>query len=79
MAFLALGIASAISTAIIVKAVNAINKYGHEIGLAATKGKEFIGMTWAATVIMLLASFLWIFECVVGHRRGRSYVGKERY
>ncbi|KAL9106387.1 MAG: hypothetical protein Q9227_008588 [Pyrenula ochraceoflavens] len=79
MAFLALGIASAISTAIIVKAVNAINKYGNEIGIAASKGKEFMGMTWAATVVMLLASFLWIFECIIGHRKGHSYYSEKRY
>ena len=71
LAFLTIGIASAISTAIIVKAVDAINKYGSDIGLAAYKGKEFLGMTWAATAIMLLASFMWIAECCAGRRRSR--------
>lgn len=61
------------------KAVDAINKYGDDIGIAAYKGKKFLGMTWAATAVMLLASFLWIFECIVGHRRQSAYVGKERY
>ena len=77
LAFLFIGIASAISTAIIVKAVNAINKYGAEIGLAAYKGKEFLGMTWAATAVMLLASLMWIAECCAGRRRTRRGGGEK--
>lgn len=74
-AFLLIGIASAIATAIIVKAVHAINKYGSDIGIAAYKGKEFLGMTWAATAVMLLGSLLWIAECCAG-RRSRTRRGK---
>jgi hypothetical protein len=72
LAFLTIGIASAISTAILVKAVNAVNKYGEDIGLAATKGKSFLGMTWAATAVMLLASFVWVAECCAGRRTRRQ-------
>ena len=77
LAFLFIGIASAISTTIIVKAVNAINQYGGDIGLAAYNGKEFLGMTWAATTVMLLASFVWIAECCAG-RRGTRRGGGEK-
>ena len=70
LAFLSIGIASAIATTIIVKAVHAINKYGSEIGLAAYKGGTFLGMTWAASILMLLASILWLAECCAGRRRG---------
>jgi hypothetical protein len=77
LAFLFIGIASAISTAIIVKVVNATNKYGADIGLAAYKGTEFLGMTWAATAVMLLASFMWIAECCAGRRRTRRGAGEK--
>lgn len=68
MAFLALGIASAIATAIIVKVVNAVNKYGEEIGVAAYKGNKFLAFTWAATALMLVASIGWIVECCLGRK-----------
>ena len=75
VAFLALGIASGIATAIIDKATSKINFYGKTIGVAAYKGSAFLGMTWAAVALMLLASVLWIFDCCVGRRR-RSYAEK---
>lgn len=78
LAFLTLGIASAISTAVIVKAVDAVNKHGADIGIAAYKGSKFLGMTWAATALMLLASFVWIVEFLRGHRHG-TYTEKGRY
>ena len=59
-----------------VKAVNAVNKYGHELGVAAYKGKEFLGLTWAATAIMLLAAIMWVFECIKG-RKARRYGGEK--
>ena len=64
LSFLAIGIASVIATAVIVSMVNLINRYGHEIGLVATKGHLFLGMTWAATVPMLLLICMSIFQCV---------------
>jgi len=59
-------IASIISTIIMDKAVNVVNSYGADIGIAAYKGKMFLGMTWAATAIMLLASLMWMAECWAG-------------
>ena len=78
LAFFALGIASAISTVIAVKITNAVNHHGSDIGLAAYKGRTFMGMTWAATVLMLVGCLAWIFECVAG-RRKQTYIreGKE--
>lgn len=78
LAFLALVIASIISTVIITKTVNAVNKYGAEIGVAAYKGSTFLGMTWAATALMLLASVGWIAECCRG-RKNRAYTKKGAY
>jgi len=76
LAFLTLGIASAIATTIIVKAVNAINKYGDSIGLAAYKGGTFLAMTWAATAVMLLAAVTSIVQCCTPRRRSKDHTEK---
>lgn len=72
LAFLSIGIASAIVTAIIVKGSNAINKYGKQIGVEADRGRKFEAITWASTGLMLVVSLAWILETCIGHRR-RSY------
>ncbi|EME49379.1 hypothetical protein DOTSEDRAFT_119794 [Dothistroma septosporum NZE10] len=72
LAFLVLGIASAISTAIAVKGVDVINKYGDKIGIQAQRWSKFLTLTWVATGLMLLASIVWCFDCVVGSRHRRS-------
>jgi len=68
LAFLALGIASAIVTAVMVKVVDAVNQYGNDIGVAAYKGNTFLGMTWAATALMLVGSIGWCADCCVGRK-----------
>ncbi|RMZ90561.1 hypothetical protein DV736_g2217, partial [Chaetothyriales sp. CBS 134916] len=74
IAFLALGIASAIATAIMFKAVHAINKYGHDIGISATRGVTFLGLTWGATVAALVASLMSIVQCMAGRKhKGYNY------
>jgi hypothetical protein len=72
VAFLTIGIASAIVTAIAVKGASVINEYGDEVGLQATQGSKFLVLTWVATGLMLLSSIVWCFDCVVGSRRRRS-------
>lgn len=78
LAFLSIGIASGIATAIIVKATNTINKYGEDIGIAAYKGGRFLGMTWAATALMLLAAIVSIAQCCGGRRKDRQNGEKGR-
>ena len=58
-------LASAISTGVIVKITNLVTKHGHDIGLAATRGNRFIGMTWYVFSI----SF---FPCRYGSRVSKS-------
>lgn len=72
LAFLAVGIASAIVTAIAVKAAHLINRYGNEIGVSATMGRKFLALTWAATACMFIASLVWCFACVTGRRNDRA-------
>lgn len=69
LAFLAIGLASAIATAIIDKSAHTINKYGNDVGIAANKGTKFLILTWVATAVMLVASFVWCFDCIVGRKQ----------
>jgi hypothetical protein len=68
IAFLAVGIASAIATAISVKAADIINDKGERVGISAQKGNKFLILTWVATACLLVASLVWCFDCVVGRR-----------
>ncbi|KAL8874173.1 MAG: hypothetical protein Q9198_006921 [Flavoplaca austrocitrina] len=74
LALLSLGIASAIVTVIMSKVVHEVNKHGDDIGISAAKGTTFLGMTWAATVLMAIAAVAWIYEFVAFRRRQTSYV-----
>jgi hypothetical protein len=77
LAFLGIALASALVTAVIVKGVDVINKYGAEVGVSAQKGNKFLALTWAATGVMLIAMLWWCFETCFGHRRReRSYAPK---
>lgn len=62
----------------IVKIVNAINKYGDDIGLAAYKGSTFLGMTWSAVVLIFLTTFAWGFLFIRGRKHETHYASKER-
>ena len=79
MAFFSLLIASSISTGIINKICDTVNKYGNGIGIEAYKGKTFIGMTWAATLLIVLAGGIWVFDFMQGRKQRVNYVieGKE--
>lgn len=72
LAFLVIGIASAIATAIAVKGASVINKYGDDIGVSAQQGNKFMILTWVSTGLMLVASIVWCFDCIAGHRRRAS-------
>ena len=63
-------LASAISTGVIVKITDLVNKHGSVIGVVAERGNTFIGMTWAATLLVLCASGIWFVEIIIGRRRG---------
>ena len=79
LAFLTIGIASAITTVVAVKADHVINHYGNDVGISASKGGKFLAITWAATGLVFLSLIYWMFECVVGHRKHRrtDYTGQE--
>lgn len=72
LAFIAIGAASALATVIMVKAVDALNNYGDDIGISATRGDRFLGMTWAATALMLIALVVSFVQLCVGRRDGKG-------
>ena len=60
LAFLSLGIASAVVTAIVIQGEKAVNKFGESVGIVAFRGNKFLGITWSATLLMLIAFGVWL-------------------
>jgi len=69
LAFLAIGLASALVTAVMVKGSDVINEHGNAIGLEADRGNKFLALTWAATGLMLVALVAWIVGFCVRPRQ----------
>jgi small-conductance mechanosensitive channel len=69
LAFLAIGLASALVTAVVVKAARIINEHGEPIGVVASWGGKFLGLTWAATGLMFVVVLAWVVEVCVGRRK----------
>ncbi len=58
IAFIASLTASVIATSIIDSLVSTYNKHGNAIGIFAYKGMKFLGMTWAATILISISAVL---------------------
>ncbi|KUI67273.1 SUR7 family protein pun1 [Cytospora mali] len=71
LAFLVAIIASALATAVAVVGETAVNHYGGDVGISATAGGKFLGLTWGATGAMLVCVVWWSVDCCCG-RRGRN-------
>lgn len=77
LAFLAIGLASALVTAVAVKGSDVINQYGNDIGVYAYRGNKFLAMTWATTALMFVTMLVWNYEICFTHRRRQGkYVEK---
>jgi hypothetical protein len=76
LAFLAIGLASALVTAVMVKGTKLINQYGNDVGVEALYGKKFLTLTWVATALMLVALVVWVVEFFVGRRQKRTIYAK---
>lgn len=75
LAFLALGLASALVTAVIEKGGDVVNEKGNKVGVEAVKGKKFMVLTWVGTGLVFLSMVWWIAEACVGRRRKGAYGG----
>ncbi|KAF1989723.1 hypothetical protein K402DRAFT_390691 [Aulographum hederae CBS 113979] len=71
MAFIMLGVASAIMTAIAVKGAHVVNKYGSRIGVRGERGGNFLVITWVAVGVMFVVSVGWCLGCCLPGRRDR--------
>jgi len=72
IAFLAVGIASALATAFAVKAAGVVNEKGEGVGVSARRGGKFMALTWVATACLFVASLVWCFDCFAGRRKRRG-------
>lgn len=71
--FASILIASSIATYTATRSTELINENGQQVGISATRGGKFLGLTWAATCLMFISSLLWCFDCIFGQRKhGRS-------
>jgi hypothetical protein len=64
------------------QAADKIDDLGEDIGLSATTGGKFLGLTWAATGLMIVAAGYWVWEVVQSRKRGAQRsekVGGVRY
>ena len=73
LAFLALGLASALVTAVIEKGGDVVNEHGNKIGVQAVKGRKFLVLTWVGTGLAFLGVVVWVVELCVGRRRKGAY------
>ncbi|PSN60845.1 integral membrane protein-like protein [Corynespora cassiicola Philippines] len=78
LAFLAVGIASGLMTAVVVKGSSVINEYGNQIGVQAHRGNKFLAITWAATALVFIAMCYWTVETCFpsGRRNNAAKAGK---
>jgi hypothetical protein len=74
LAFLAIGLASALVTAVIVKGTDIINQYGKDIGIEAHRGGKFLALTWATTALVFITLIVWSVEVCAGRRQRQAYV-----
>ncbi|KAG9188501.1 hypothetical protein G6011_02424 [Alternaria panax] len=79
LAFLAIGLASALVTAVIVKGTDIINDKGGDIGLNANYGSKFLALTWAATALMLIVLLGWIASFCIGGKDRESRRARKPY
>lgn len=72
LAFIAIGLASALVTAVMIKGTDVINQHGNDIGVEAKWGAKFLGLTWAATGLMLVVVLMWVVEFCIGRRHKKT-------
>ncbi|KAI9656090.1 MAG: hypothetical protein M1829_000445 [Trizodia sp. TS-e1964] len=78
LAFLGVGLASALVTALSVKGSDLVNREGAAVGISADRGNMLLAMTWSATALLMLAGIGWAIEGSRARRRTRVY-GDEKY
>lgn len=75
LAFLAIGLASALVTAVIEKGADVVNEHGQDVGVQAVKGRKFLAITWVSTGLVFLSLVYWVVEVCVGGKRRKAAAG----
>ncbi|KAH8144564.1 uncharacterized protein LAJ45_11398 [Morchella importuna] len=75
--FLALGIASAVGTALAVKLTETANRELRDVGVTAEYSVEYLGLTWGAVGAILVVGLYWCGACIMGRSEGRRSRSKE--
>jgi len=76
LAFLALGIASGLVTAIGVKGDHIIDKYGKPVGISANRSNKLLALTWAGTALLFLGMIVNCCGiCLFGRKRRATEKG----
>lgn len=74
LAALVLLIASILVTVAGKKGVSKLNDVGDDVGISASRGTKFLGLTWAATALMLAAAIYWFVHlCLMRRERKREW------
>lgn len=76
LAFLAIGIGSALVTVVAVKGAEVINEHGAQVGIEAHRGSKFLALTWAATGLMFVSLVWWCVETCIGRRHKNTTYAK---
>ncbi|OJJ82428.1 uncharacterized protein ASPGLDRAFT_130209 [Aspergillus glaucus CBS 516.65] len=74
LGFVSLSVASVIATVIALQFVNLVNSHGRESRITAEYGQQFLGMTWAATGLLLAGSVANLAFVLMDRRPGAGYV-----
>lgn len=80
LAFLVVGVASALATAIAVVGARAVDNYAEQVGITASAGRRSLELMWGATAAMLVCLIWWSVDCCIGRRgRRRRFSRTEKY
>ncbi|KAF4963695.1 hypothetical protein FSARC_8339 [Fusarium sarcochroum] len=75
---LVLLIASILVTVAGHKGVNKLNDLGDDVGISASLGTKFMGLTWAAAALMIAATIYWVVHlCLMRRERKRQWTPRK--
>jgi len=69
LAFMAMGIASGLVTAIAVKGDHVIDKYGEKVGISANRSNKLLALTWAGTALLFISMLIGCCGICFGNRK----------
>lgn len=74
LAAISLTVGSIVATIASSKGVNKINEFGDDVGISAHAGTKFLGISWAASGVMIVAMIYWVVNmCMARRERKREW------